>query len=156
MLKSLMGCKENIEKNIICIYISKILKNGKEELTLAYVVQKSLNQLTLCPNGTRPLKRWASRVPGCLNMILCSDGGVEPSPFFSSGISPHFQDVFPLTAVLLISLFQRNFFFWAMSPFICGIKGNKSCKLLILEVYMMEIQSLSSEPWNGGQSPSSC
>lgn len=52
-------------------------------------------------------------------------------------------------------LLQRNIFFWAMSPFICGIKGNKSCKILILEVYMREIQSLSSEPRNGCQSPAS-
>lgn len=78
-----------------------------------------------------------------------------PAPFFSSGISPHFRDDSALTAVLLISLFLRNIFFWAMSPSICGIKGNKSCKILILEVYMREIQSLSSEPWNGCQRPAS-
>lgn len=42
-----------------------------------------------------------------------------------------------------------------MSPFICGIKGYKSCKILILEFYLKLIESLSSEPWNGCQRPAS-
>lgn len=56
---------------------------------------------------------------------------------------------FSLSVVLLIqSSSPKNHFFLAMSPSLCEIKENKNCEILILEVYMRKIQSLSSEPWN--------
>lgn len=151
--------RKNWKKYNIYVYICTIFKNGKEELTLGYVVQKSFHHLTLCPNGTRSLNRWASRAPGCFNIVLCSDGG--DSVKLNQVLS------FPLAFLLIskmscplqqYSLFPCSkavFFFWAMPPFICRIKENKICKLLTLEVYMRETQSLTPEPWNGCQSPAS-
>lgn len=106
------------------------------------------------------MNRQASRAPGALTWswaLMEARVSCWPGPFFSSGISPHFQDAFPLTTELPISLLQRDIADGggAMSPSICGIKGNKSCKILILEVYIREVQSLSSEPWNGCQRPAS-
>lgn len=57
-----------------------------------------------------------------------------------------FPLIFPFQSLLCST--KWTFFFWAMSHFICGIKENKSCKILILEVYMRKMQSLPSEPWN--------
>jgi len=91
-------------------------------------------------------------------VILSSDGGESvvltgsflflwPFPSFAGCPHPQQYSQFPGS--------KGTFFVWVMSPSVCGIKGNKSHKILILEVYMRERQSLSSEPWNGCQGPAS-
>lgn len=122
-------------------------------------MSKSWDQLTLWRSDAGALHRCESRAPGCFNVILSSGGGksvVLTRSFLFLWRFPSFPGCLPPSQQYSrFSCSKGTFFFWAMSPSICGIKGNKSCKILIPEVYMRESQSLSCEPWNGCQRPAS-
>lgn len=95
----------------------------------------------------------------CFDVILSSDGGksvVLTRSFLFLWHFPSFPGCLPPHSSTPNFLAPKGHCGGgAMSPSICGIKGNKSCKILILEVYIREVQSLSSEPWNGCQRPAS-
>lgn len=106
---------------------------------------------------------WTGEHPGHQDGLASSSALMEVTVLFWTrsflflwkGNFPSFPRCLSFHSSIPYFLVPKEHFFWAMSPFICGIKGNKSCKLLILEVYMREIQSLSSELWRGCQSPAS-
>lgn len=123
-------------------------------------MQKSLRQLPLWHSNAGGLNWCASGAPGCFDVILSSDGGENVVSTRSFLFLWHFPSLLGcLPPSQQYSRFPcskgTGFFFRAMSPSICGMKGNKGCKILILEVYMREIPSLSSEPWKGCQRPAS-